>query len=123
MRPWRAKEGTDLTPSRGRSLLGLRVRLILRSLQRGIYLAPRRVHSLVPLGRRRLVRLEHLVDVEEVLDLAHDVRRKVLDRLHLGPMRVGVQNADDLGIVALLVLHPEDSHWAGIRYPAAGKRR
>src|SRR5215211_2235394 len=52
-----------------------------------------------------LAGLERLVDLEEVLDLGHQLRGQVADVLDVGPPRLAGRDADQLGVLALLVLH------------------
>ena len=66
-------------------------------------------------GRRVLVRLERLVDLEEVLDLGHQLRRvRWLTSSHVGPARLARRDADHLGVLAGLVLHVEHADRASL---------
>ena len=66
-------------------------------------------------GRRGvLVRLERLVDLEEVLDLGHQLRRQVADVLDAGPARLARRHADQLGVLAGLVLHVQHADRLGL---------
>jgi hypothetical protein len=69
-----------------------------------------------------LVGLEHLVDVEEVFDLVEEMRTQVVERGDVVVHGVVDRHADDLGVGALLVFHPEHAERAGA-HPAARERR
>src|SRR5215212_9177292 len=57
-----------------------------------------------------LVRLQCLVDVEEVPDLGALVLRDVLQILDVVPADVGGRDAEQLGVRPPFVTHPEDRH-------------
>ena len=80
------------------------------------------VAPLVATRRRVLLRLEHLVDVEEVLDLVEQALRQVAEIAHVLVVRVVQRHAQDLGVRTLLVLHPEHADRAHL-HPAPGEGR
>src|SRR4051812_1198910 len=69
-----------------------------------------------------LVRLQLLVDVEEMSDLRALVHRDVLQILDRLPPDIGGRDAEQLGMGPTLVAHPEDRAGPS-RDLAAGKRR
>src|SRR5215469_5585514 len=89
---------------------------------RGGDLAQGRLPALETRRRGGLTWLERLVYVEEVMDLAAQVGRHVTEIAHLIPARVAEGHADDLGVRALLVFHPEDPDRPGVDQ-AAGEHR
>ena len=79
------------------------------------------VAALVAAGGRVLLGLEHLVDVEEVLDLVEQPLRQVADVVDGVVVGVVRRHAEDLGVGPLLVLHPEHADRAHLD-PAARER-
>ena len=77
--------------------------------------APRFLDHLLRLGavaeaaRFRLLLLQILVDLEEVLDLVAKLWRDVVDVVDAHPGRVAKRHEDDLLVAALLVGHVEDA--------------
>ena len=109
---------------RPRTAAGARRRLrgALEPQPRRLDLRVGRVAALVAPGRRVLLRFEHLVHVEEVLDLVEQPLREVadvVDRVVRGVVR---RDADDLGVGPLLVLHPEHADRPHL-HPAAREGR
>jgi hypothetical protein len=72
-------------------------------------------------GVGELAGLELLVHVEEVLDLVGEVVGERVDVLDVVPARIAGGHADDLGVGAGIVLHPEDADGSA-SHPAAGER-
>ena len=69
-----------------------------------------------------LVGLERLVDLEEVLDLGQQLLGQVGDVVDPVPARLARRHADQLGVLARLVLHVEHAHRPGLD-PDAGVHR
>jgi hypothetical protein len=96
--------------------------MVLQARPGGSDLTQRRLPALEARRRRGFARLERLVDIEEMMDLAAQVDRHVIEVPHLVPARIAQGDADDLGIRALLVFHPEDPDRPGAD-PAPGEDR
>ncbi len=98
------------------------LRRALEPQPRPLDLAVRGVATFVAARHRVLLGLEHLVDVEEVLDLVEQPLRQVGEVVHHVVGRVVRGHAEDLGVGALLVLHPEHADRAHLD-PAAREGR
>src|SRR5438105_11406171 len=85
-------------------------------------LTQRCLPALEPGGGGELARLEGLVDIEEMVYFAAQVGRHVVEVPDLVPAGIAQRNADDLGVRALLVFHPEDADWPDAD-PAPGEDR
>ena len=77
-------------------------------------LPPGRLAALEAVRGRRLARLEHLVHVEEVLDLGQQARRQVREVERVLPAGLRRRDAQDLGVGAGLVLHPHEADGPGL---------
>src|SRR5260370_14240180 len=85
-------------------------------------LTQRRFPALEARRRRRFTWLECLVDIKEMMYLAAQMGLHVTEVPHLVPTRIAHVYADDLGVRAFLIFHPEDPDRPGSD-PAPGEDR
>ena len=85
-------------------------------------LAPGLFASGDAVGRRLLAGFERLVHLEEVLDLADQLRREIGEIVHVVPPRFLRWHAQDLGVLAGLVAHVQHTD-GSCRDPHARKHR